>query len=102
LSIQHFWGPTDHIAVISGTGTAAFSSCEFMEWDGHNKGFPAIQVNSGASLTVEGSEFQQNKAKINLASGVKRAVIVGNILNGQEGITDNGASNLQKGLNAFG
>jgi len=97
-----FWGPTDHIAVISGTGLAAFSSCEFMEWDGHNKGYPAIQVNSGSSISVEGSEFQQNKPKISLASGVKKAVIIGNILAGSEGITDNGAVNLQKGLNAFG
>jgi len=97
-----FWGPTDHIAVISGTGLAAFSSCEFAEWDGHNKGYPAIQVNSGSSVSVQGSQFQENKPKINLASGVKKAVIIGNILAGSEGITDGGAANLQKGYNAFG
>jgi len=96
-----FWGPTDHIAVVAGSGLASFMDCEFVQWDGANRGYPAIQVNSG-SLSVQGCEFKQNSAQITLEAGVKKAVIVGNIIAGNENITDKGVVNMQKGLNAAG
>jgi len=96
-----FWGGTDHIGVIAGSGLAAFSDCEFVQWDGHGHGYPAFQVNSG-SLSVIGSEFKQNAAQIVLEAAVKKAVVVGNIYNGAENITNKGTANLQKAANAAG
>jgi len=93
-----FWGPADHIAVVSGTGLASFSDCEFVQWDNAKKGYAAIQVNSG-SVSVQSCDFKQNSTQVILESGVKKAAIVGNLYNGPELFVNNGAVNVQKGLN---
>src|SRR6516165_9314672 len=37
-----FWGACNQIARISGQGTIGFGDCTFMQWDGQNKGLPAL------------------------------------------------------------
>jgi len=49
---------------------------------------------------VSTSEFQQNSNQIALASTVRRAVIIGNLITGTERIQTNGAKSVQIGLNA--
>jgi len=94
-----FWGSSDHIAVVSGTGLAAFSDCEFVQWDAAKKGYAAIQVNSG-SVSVQGCDFKQNSTQVQVESGVKKAVVIGNLYNGPELFVDHGAIDVQRGLNA--
>ena len=50
---------------------------------------------------VQNSLFMANANQILLAQPVNKAVVTGNIFKGIERITNRGAKNLQKGLNAF-
>jgi hypothetical protein len=48
-----FWGPSDSIARLSGTGTTSFVSCEFVQWDQrYNKGSPAIDAEAGNLILI--------------------------------------------------
>jgi len=73
-----FWGPCDSIANIAGAGTVGFGDCTFVQWDGHNKGLPAIRA-SGGALMVRGCEFREDKAHITLETGVRKAIISDNL-----------------------
>jgi hypothetical protein len=82
-----FWGPCNQIARLEGRGTVGFSDCIFMQWDTKNEGRAALKVSAGTVL-VRGCEFQQNKAQIDLAEGVRRAVISENIITGKLRVTN--------------
>lgn len=73
-----FWGPSDRIADIAGTGTVGFSDCTFVQWDAHDMGLAAIRARGG-SLLVRGCEFREDKEHIELAAGVKKAVVRDNL-----------------------
>jgi hypothetical protein len=73
-----FWGPCNQIAKIAGTGTVGFSDCTFVQWDGDQKGHPAIQA-EGGSVLVRGCEFKENKPQIRIGEGVKQAIISDNL-----------------------
>jgi hypothetical protein len=98
-----FWGPGRMIANVSGTGTVSFTQSTFVEWDrdGRGEGNPAVLVNSG-NVVVNACVFQQTRGtQIRLAGpAVRRAIITANVWEGAESIVDNGAVNVQKGLNA--
>jgi len=95
-----FWGPSNRIARIAGSGSVGFSDCIFSAWDAKRQDDYAIQVNGTGSLIVSTSEFQQDSNQIALASTVRRAVIVGNLITGRTRIQTNGVRNVQIGLNA--
>jgi len=95
-----FWGPSNHIARVSGSGSVGFGDCIFSQWDADKGNNYAIQVNGTGSISVRGSEFQQNSNQISLANTVRRAVIVGNLITGTQRIHDDGAKSVQIGLNA--
>lgn len=95
-----FWGPGHQIAKLYGSGLVGFIGCTFCQWNGDNTGRYAIQA-QGSSLIVQGCEFQQQNApQISLDVNVKRAVIVGNIVNGPLDIKNDSKGNIQIGLNA--
>jgi hypothetical protein len=94
-----FWGPSQRIARIEGTGTVGFGDCTFCQWDADKKGNAAIQVNGGGSVSVRGCEFQQDGVQVEMGEGVRRAVIVGNLITGKERIVGK-AKSMQVGLNA--
>lgn len=52
-----FWGPSNQIAQIDGTGSVGFDQCIFNQWDAVNQNRSAIQANSG-NVFVRGCEFQ--------------------------------------------
>ena len=93
-----FWGPCNQIAKIAGTGTVGFSDCTFTQWGGKDGTLAAIQAQSGTVL-VRGCEFRQNRPQIDLAEGVRRAVISENVFNGTTRINNKAKGNVQIGLN---
>ncbi|MDR2116169.1 MAG: glycoside hydrolase family 55 protein [Planctomycetaceae bacterium] len=102
-----FWGPCRQIAVTEGQGTIGFSDCTFVQWgfkdkeiaqtdenDGWWRGLPnekerietpAIQV-LGGNLILRGCEFQDKMPQIFLGENVKKAVVTGNLIRGEERI----------------
>ncbi|MDR3198478.1 MAG: hypothetical protein LBU34_11475 [Planctomycetaceae bacterium] len=91
-----FWGPCRQIALAEGLGTVGFSDCTFVQWGFKDKdeGKPnekerietsAIQVLSG-NLILRGCEFQDKMPQIFLGENVKRAIVTGNLIHGEERI----------------
>ncbi len=76
-----FWGPCNQIARVAGKGTVGFGDCTFVQWDRTKKGRHAIQA-TGGTLLVRGCEFQESKPQVSLGSGVKKAVVTGNVVRG--------------------
>ena len=94
-----FWGPSQRIARIEGSGSVGFGDCIFNQWDAGKRGYAAIAINGTGSLSVRGSEFQQSGAQIEMGGQVRRAVVVGNMFTGAERIVGK-AKSMQVGLNA--
>ena len=94
-----FWGPCNQIGRIAGNGTVGFSDCTFVQWDRHQEGRHALQVESG-NLIVRGCEFQENKPQISLGAGVQRAVITDNVIKSKLRVTNQSRGNVILSNNA--
>lgn len=94
-----FWGPSNQIAKIAGTGTVGFSDCTLSQWGGKDGSRHAIQVQSGTVL-IRGCEFQQNRPHILLGKKVSRAIIAENIFEGPIRISNQSQGNVKIGLNS--
>jgi len=94
-----FWGPCNQIARIAGQGTVGFGDCTFMQWGGKKGDRPALQVQSG-SVLVQGCDFRQQRPHVQLDTGVKRAIITGNLFNGPPQIVNASAGSVIIGQNA--
>jgi len=92
-----FWGPSNQIAKIAGTGTAGFADCTFSYWDAVKAGRYAIQA-QGGNVFVNSNDFQMDGNQVLLESSVSKAVISANIVKGKVRIETNGA-NSQVALN---
>jgi len=73
-----FWGPCDRIADIAGKGTVGFGDCTFVQWDGRHQGLSAIRA-TGGNLMIRGCEFREDKEQVEVAAGVRRAIITDNL-----------------------
>jgi hypothetical protein len=89
-----FWGPCHQIAKVSGRGTVGFSDCTFVQWDKARTGRPALQA-VGGTLLVRGCEFREAKPHIDLAEGVRRAVIAENAFAGAPRIENRSSGSIQ-------
>lgn len=94
-----FWGPSNQIAKIAGTGTVGFSDCTMVQWGGKDGSRYAIQVQSGTVL-IRGCEFQQNRPHILLGKKVSRAIIAENIFEGPIRISNQSQGSVKIGLNS--
>lgn len=94
-----FWGPSNQIAKIAGTGTVGFSDCTMVQWGGKDGSRYAIQVESGTVL-IRGCEFQQNRPHILLGKKVSRAIIAENIFEGPIRISNQSQGSVKIGLNS--
>ena len=94
-----FWGPSNQIAKIAGTGTVGFSDCTLVQWGGKDGSRYAIQVQSGTVL-IRGCEFQQNRPHILLGKKVSRAIIAENIFEGPIRISNQSQGSVKIGLNS--
>jgi hypothetical protein len=76
-----FWGRSDSIARLEGTGMVAFNQCIFRDWDGRGDGSPAIDARDG-SLSVIQCQFQSAEPRtlqhIRIGKNVKAARIIAN------------------------
>ncbi len=93
-----FWGPCNQIAKVAGNGTVGFGDCTFTQWGGKDGTRPAIQA-SGGTLLVTGCEFRQGHPHIDLAEGVRRAVVTSNVFTGVPRIDNRAKGNTQIALN---
>ncbi len=93
-----FWGPSQSIARLGGSGHTAFSQCNFCDWDAGNQGAPALEVNGG-SVVVQGSRFWRNKPAVVLGEGVQAAALFGNVFTGQVTIESRSQGQVDQGLN---
>ena len=94
-----FWGPSNQIAKIAGTGTVGFSDCTLVQWGGKDGSRYAIQVQSGTVL-IRGCEFQQNRPHILLGKKVSRAIIAENLFEGPIRISNQSQGSVKIGLNS--
>jgi hypothetical protein len=94
-----FWGPCNQIATIAGGGTVGFSDCTMVQWGGKEGTRAALQV-AGGTVLVRGCEFRQDRPQIDLAEGVRRAIITGNVFEGPARIANRSKGNVQIALNA--
>lgn len=94
-----FWGRSNQIAKIAGTGTVGFSDCTLSQWGGKDGSRYAIQVESGTVL-IRGCEFQQNRPHILLGKNVSRAIIAENIFEGPIRISNQSQGSVKIGLNS--
>ena len=112
-----FWGPSDRVALIRGSGSVSFDQCNFYNWDGrqdkkvlseselqkilreHNNSH-AIEC-YGGELTITSCRFgRDDTPDILLGSDVSSAVIFGNTFAGDIDIDNNSKGDVQIGLNA--
>jgi len=96
-----FWGVSDQIANIGGRGAVTFTGCNFMQWDKNRTGRYAISVRGGR-LTVSGCYFQDfegNKNDVEILTGAKAAVIMGNQSVGKFEVKNEIGEKAQIGLN---
>jgi hypothetical protein len=78
LSNCSFWGPIDRcIWMRSGFGQLAANTCHFVHWDNHGMGAPAIQLDAGKTV-VQGCTFSQDGTNVQVAAGVRSAILMGN------------------------
>jgi len=81
-----FWGPCSQIAMLEGTGSVTFSSCEFVQWDLQNPGGKAAIQAEGGALVLQGNDFLYDGRQVYLGANVSKAVITGNLIKGTERI----------------
>lgn len=74
-----FWGPSDEIAHLEGSGMTSFADCNFVQWDSHHLGLPAIDALSG-KLIVHDCDFQAKGLPIKVHKSVKSAIIHDNLV----------------------
>ena len=88
-----FWGPSNQIARISGTGSVGFESSLFNTWDPHGLGRAAIQIDGG-DLLVRGSDFQTHHpgGNVLLSNGTGKVIIAHNLVKGALNVTNLGAA----------
>jgi hypothetical protein len=94
-----FWGPSNQIAKIEGTGSVSFVQCNFHYWDHAKKGLAAIDANGG-NLIVSNCNFHQSGKHIHLGSKNGGTIISGNLTNGPLKIVNESHADVQIGLNA--
>ena len=82
-----FWGPANQTADVQGTGLVGFNGCTFNYWDGGGTGMYALVARGNSSLLVQGCDFQMACATkcnhVQLQEGVSRAVVTGNMVQGE-------------------
>lgn len=95
-----YWGISDQIARIEGTGTVSFTGCNFLGWDRQQTKIPAIE-HAGGNLIVSSSNFNGASPQMALVGKAKSAVFMGNRAAGPKAISNAAKADLQIGLNVF-
>jgi hypothetical protein len=88
-----FWGPSNQIARLSGTGSTGFESCLFNNWDPKKESRAAIQV-YGGDVLVHLSDFQtaHEGGQLLLGPGSGKVIFAHNLIKGAMNVTNLGAA----------
>ncbi len=84
-----FWGPSNRIGTIQGTGPVSLIGCNFQAWDKNGRGAPAILCD-GVPTTVMGCQFLTpgRKKAVGITKGCAGAIVTGNTSMGSAFIVD--------------
>ncbi|MGA7702018.1 MAG: glycosyl hydrolase family 28-related protein [Thermoguttaceae bacterium] len=92
-----FWGPIDRcVWMQSRFSQFTASACNFVEWDNHGRGSPAIELDAGKAI-VQGCTFDKKGTHVQVRDKVKSAMLTGNQAEGGF-MTDNKAGNRMQAL----
>jgi len=76
-----FWGGSERIALLQGTGLVSFNQCLFRDWDGREDGTPAIDAEDG-KLSVIQCQFQADGSRprrhVRIGGKVRSAQLIAN------------------------
>jgi hypothetical protein len=89
------WGPVDRcIWMQSRFGQITASACNFVNWDNHGRGSPAIQLDAGKAI-VQGCTFAKEGTHVLAHREVKSAILTGNQADGGFQIHNQAGKRLQ-------
>ncbi len=84
------WGPIDRcVWMRSRFSQLTASACNFVDWDNHGRGSPAIRLDAGKAI-VQGCTFGRKGTHVEVRGAVKSAILTGNQAEGGF-LTDNRA-----------
>jgi hypothetical protein len=90
-----FWGPIDRCAWMrSPSSQFTASACNFVDWDNHGRGSPAIQLDAGKAI-VQGCTFERKGINVQAGREVKSAILTANQANGGFRIENNAGNRVQ-------
>jgi len=95
-----YWGTSDQIARLDGTGTVSFNGCNFLGWDRQRKGIPAIELNGG-NLIVTGCNFNGPGPQLAVMGSANSAIFTSNRMGVPLAVSNPAKAQLQCGLNVF-
>lgn len=94
-----FWGPSEIIALMDGTGTVNYQQCNFLNYVDQRTGAYTLEATSG-NLTVQNCRFAVDGPDIRLGKGVKTAIIAMSRFQGAKDIlNESEGADVQEGLN---
>jgi hypothetical protein len=96
-----FWGPSNQIAKIDGSGYVSFNNCNFCDWAAKGKDVPAFSVLGGA-LSITGCNFRQKKRLVEIGPNAESLIFTSNHLAGSLQIANPNGIQAQIGLNVEG
>ncbi len=95
-----YWGSSDQIARIAGTGQVSFNGCNFLGWDRKANKIPAIEL-FGGDLIVNGCNFRGAGPQVALRGKSRSAVVTSNRFGGPLAIANPVNAQLEAGFNVF-
>lgn len=81
-----FWGQSDHIATIRGSGPVTLIGCNVDAWDKNKTGAPAFVLDSTGGATIANCQFLRTgtKVAVEVTDTCTSAVVMGNTAVGGE------------------
>jgi len=76
-----------------GPSTLMLTSCHFAGWDSAGEGLPCIRA-SGGRLMVNGCDFMEPTPTVLLEEGLAAAIVQGNLMRGENAITNNSSAEV--------
>lgn len=95
LTNSAFWGPlTKCIWARSPHTNLTVNGCNFANWDLKGAGVPAIDVDGGKAI-IQGSSFLKEGTHVDVAAGVRSAIIMGNQASAGVNVTNRAGARTQ-------
>jgi hypothetical protein len=90
-----FWGPIDRcVWMRSRSSQFTANACNFVDWDTHGRGSPAIQLDAGKAI-VQGCTFERKGTHVQAGRNVKSAILTANQAGGGFQINNDAGARVQ-------